>query len=138
MSAVCCYRADGSEARLAFGLRVGAYDTAALVQQLDLLPLVTDGEPVMVVWDNLNVHKSHDMAAFVAARDWLQVAYLPPYAPELNPVEGLWSNLKGQELANHCCRTTKELIATAQVGSFRLRRDQDLLFGFLHQTGLHL
>ncbi len=43
------------------------------------------------VWDNLNVHKSHDMRAFVAAQPWLEVAYLPPYAPELNPVEGLWA-----------------------------------------------
>jgi DDE superfamily endonuclease len=138
MSAICCYRLDGSEARLAFALRPGAYDTAALTEQLDLLPQVVDGEPVIVVWDNLNVHKSHAMRAFVATRDWLQVAYLPPYAPELNPVEGLWSNLKGGELANHACRTTQELIATAQVGSFRLRREQDLLVGFLHQTGLRL
>jgi transposase len=90
----------------------------------------------VVVWDNLNVHKSHDMRAFVAAQPWLEVAYLPPYAPELNPVEGLWANLKAIELANHACRTTHELVATAQVGSFRIRRDQQLLFGFLHHSGL--
>jgi hypothetical protein len=29
------------------------------------------------VWDNLNVHKSHDMRAFAAAQPWLEVAYLP-------------------------------------------------------------
>jgi transposase len=98
--------------------------------------VVLGGEPAVVVWDNLNVHKSHEMRAFVAAQPWLEVAYLPPYAPELNPVEGLWANLKGQELANHACRTTAELVATAQVGSFRIRRDQQLLFGFLHHSGL--
>jgi transposase len=62
----------------------------------------------------------------------------PPYAPQLNPAEGLWANLKSQELANHACRSTKELAATAQVGSFRVRRDQQLLLGFLHQTPLRL
>ena len=33
-------------------------------------------------------------------RHWLVVERLPAYAPELNPVEGLWSWLKGTELAN--------------------------------------
>jgi transposase len=90
------------------------------------------------VWDNLNVHKSHDMHAFVAGQAWLEVAYLPPYAPELNPTEGLWANLKARELANHGCRTAQELVGTAQVGSIRVRRDQQLLFGFLRHTGLEL
>lgn len=31
------------------------------------------------------------MRAYVAAQPWLEVAYLRPYAPELNPVEGLWA-----------------------------------------------
>jgi transposase len=90
MSAICCYRPDGSEARLAFGLREGAYDALSLVRQLDLLSSVLGGDPAIVIWDNLNVHKSHDMRAFVAAQAWLEVAWLPPYAPELNPAEGLW------------------------------------------------
>jgi hypothetical protein len=129
MSAICCYRPDGSEARLAFGLREGAYDAPSLVRQLDLLSSVLGGDPAIVIWDNLNVHKSHDMRAFVAAQAWLEVAWLPPYAPELNPAEGLWANLKSQELANHACRSTKELAAIAQVGSFRVRHDQQLLLG---------
>jgi hypothetical protein len=34
------------------------------------------------------------MADLIAARDWLTVCQLPPYAPELDPVEALWSHLK--------------------------------------------
>jgi DDE superfamily endonuclease len=33
-------------------------------------------------------------------RRWLKVERLPGYAPDLNPVETLWGNIKGQELAN--------------------------------------
>jgi transposase len=33
-------------------------------------------------------------------RHWLQVEWLPPYAPELNPVEYLWSHLNATYLAN--------------------------------------
>ena len=45
------------------------------------------GGPLVVVWDGLNTHVSHVMADLVAARDWLTVVRLPPYAHELNPVE---------------------------------------------------
>jgi hypothetical protein len=43
--------------------------------------------PIVVVWDNLNAHVSDAMADLIAARDWLTVYRLPPYAHELNPVE---------------------------------------------------
>jgi hypothetical protein len=56
----------------------------------------------------------------------------------LNPVEGLWANVKGGELANRCCQTAEEVIATAQVGMIRVRRDGELPFSFLRRTGLAL
>jgi transposase len=55
------------------------------------------------------------MRAWVRAQHaWLQVAYLPAYAPDLDPVEGLWANLKGVELANRACRSLEELAAAAE------------------------
>ena len=49
------------------------------------------GGPLVVVWDNLNTHVSAAMKELIAARDWLTVFQLPPYAHELNPVELVWS-----------------------------------------------
>jgi hypothetical protein len=40
------------------------------------------------------------MRAWVAEQDWLTLERLPTYAPELNPVELLWSSLTKRELAN--------------------------------------
>jgi transposase len=40
-----------------------------------------------VVRDGLNTHTSRAMRELVAARDWLTVFRLPPYASEMNPVE---------------------------------------------------
>jgi hypothetical protein len=45
------------------------------------------GGPLVVVWDGLNTHVSRAMRELVAARSWLRVYRLPPYASELNPVE---------------------------------------------------
>jgi transposase len=51
--------------------------------------------PLIVVWDNLNTHTSAAMREFAAAHQkWLTLVRLPAYAPELNPVEGVWANLK--------------------------------------------
>lgn len=52
------------------------------------------GGPIVLVWDNLNVHKAAGLREWAAAQDWLTIYYLPPYAPDLNPVEGIWSLLR--------------------------------------------
>ena len=95
-------------------------------------------QPTTVMWDNLGAHHARALQQWAATQPWLVVEYLPSYAPELNLVEGLWANLKGCELANRCCADRTELIARAQVGSIRVRRDPDLLRSFLAGTGLTL
>ncbi|MGW7754523.1 transposase [Streptomyces violaceusniger] len=54
----------------------------------------------------LSAHRSRDMRAWVAGQDWLTLERLPAYAPELNPVELLWSAIKTRELANHPATTS--------------------------------
>ena len=78
------------------------------------------GGPVVVVWDNLNSHVSATMAELVAARDWLTVYQLPPYAHELNPVELVWSHLK-RSLANLAKRNLPQLTTLVKT---RLKRMQ--------------
>lgn len=43
------------------------------------------GGPVVLVWDNLNTHVSRTMRELIAARLWLTVYQLPPYAPNSTP-----------------------------------------------------
>ena len=58
------------------------------------------------------------------------------YAPELNPVEGLWSWLKGNQLANLVCPTLREVIEQAELGIERARRTPQLAYSFLRRTRL--
>jgi transposase len=69
-------------------------------------------------------------------RSWLVVERLPAYAPDLNPVEALWSSLKGGELANLTGPTLAEVIAQAHRGIRRVRCTPHLAYSFLRQTGL--
>jgi transposase len=70
-------------------------------------------------------------------RDWLRAERLPAYAPELNPVEYLWANLKDVELANLPTTTLAE-VADAAQGIQRVCDSDDLVVGFLAHTGLTL
>jgi transposase len=58
--------------------------------------------PLLFVLDRWSVHRAA-VAHLVAQRPpWLvAVAWLPAYAPELNPVEQIWNHTKYRELANY-------------------------------------
>jgi hypothetical protein len=71
-------------------------------------------------------------------RHWLVVEPLPGYAPELNPVEALWSNLKGIELANLAAEALDEVTAAAERGIQRIRKTHHLAYSFLRHCGLSL
>jgi transposase len=93
------------------------------------------GDPVVLVWDNLNTHVSAAMAEIIAARPWLTVFRLPPYAHELNPVEPVWSHLK-RSLANLTKHNLAELTALVKTRLKRMQYRPALLAGFLASTGL--
>jgi putative transposase len=95
------------------------------------------GGPVVIVWDNLNTHVSEAMTGLVAARDWLTVYRLPPYAHELNPVEPVWSHLK-RSLANLAKRNLAQLTTLIKTRLKRMQYRPGLLDGFLASTGLDL
>jgi putative transposase len=95
------------------------------------------GGPLVVVWDNSNTHISHAMTALIAARDWLTVYRLPPYAHELNPVEPVWSHLK-RSLANLAKRNLTQLTTLIKTRLKRMQYRPGLLDGFLASTGLDL
>ena len=93
------------------------------------------GGPIVLVWDNLNTHAGAAMAELIAARPWLTVFRLPPYAHELNPVEPVWSHLK-RSLANLTKHTIGELTALVKTRLKRMQYRPALLIGFLARSGL--
>jgi hypothetical protein len=139
MAAALCYGSRGGGAQLAFHHQVGAYDTTTLIGALEGLRGFLGGQKATLVWDGLPAHRSHAMRAWLGRqRSWLVVEPLPGYAPELNPVEPLWANLKGVELANLAGERLDDVIAAAKRGIQRLRDTPHLAFSFLRYCGLSL
>jgi transposase len=92
------------EGKLFFHSQEGAINSADVVAFLGHLLREVSGRMV-IIWDGAPIHRSHLIQEFLAngAAQRLHLERLPAYAPELNPGEGLWQQLKGVELRNLCC-----------------------------------
>jgi transposase len=141
MAAALGYHASdaGRGPRLCFHVQQDSYDTASLIEVLTQLKAFYVGEQVVLLWDGLGAHWSHDMRAWLEGQQgWLEVERMPAYAPELNPVEFLWANLKGVELANFAGDQLVQVVDATERGIRRVCHDQQLVWSFLAHTGLAL
>ena len=86
--------------------------------------------PVIVVWDRGNNHRGPAIRQLLADFPRLTLEQLPPYAPQLNPVEQLWSWLKWNRLSNFAPRDTTHLEFTAFQELHEIRYDQHRLRSF--------
>lgn len=136
VAAVLAFAPDGSAAQVASSARPGAYDDTSSIAPIRQLRRQLGGDQATMVWDGLPSHRSRRMRAFLdTQRSWLVVERLPAYAPDLNPVEGPWGNLKGSELANLCVDAIAETGHHARRGARRIRKEKDLAFAFLRHAG---
>ena len=93
--------------------------------------------PLLVIWDRLPAHRSRLVGEFLdALENQIVIAYLPPYAPELNPVEYLWGHWKHHELPNVCPKDLWQLSEGARRTLRRMRRRPRLITAFWKQSSL--
>lgn len=67
-----------------------------------------------LVWDNLNAHRSKLVKELCVDHPRLHLHHLPPYAPDLNPVESYWCLSKYHRMANHAIDNVPDLHAEAK------------------------
>jgi len=124
--------------RLYFRLHAGRnIRTDEIVAFLKMLLEQLDA-PAIVVWDRLQVHRAKKVQALTASTPALRTVFLPPYAPELNPVEYLWAYLKLNPLANRAFFELAELATAARHSTRTVQRDQILLRSFVKHSPLSL
>ena len=137
ISVALAFRWNGRRTRLFFQTRPDSYNTESLIAFLRDLKREFRRRRVILIWDGLPAHRSREMTAFLRTqRSWLSVEGLPGYAPELNPAEQLWGNVKGRELANQCAENLTDVAAALRKGMARVRRRPSLAFSFLKHAGL--
>jgi transposase len=139
LAGALAYEPDGSDAHLIFQLRPGAYNDETLIEFLADVHGIERRRPILLIWDGLPSHRSRRMLEWVAGQhEWLRIERLPGYAPEVNPIEQVWGNVKSTELANLCSDSISDVATIADEGLDRIGRDAELCFAFLRHCGLRL
>lgn len=90
---------------------------------------------VIVIWDNGRCHKGDAMRAFLRRHKRIWLEALPPYAPELNPDEGVWNQTR-TVLANGRPDDPEELMASLEEALVSLAASQSKLRWCVHQSDL--
>jgi transposase len=75
-------------------------DTAAFIRFLQDLLLAYPSGKIALILDNSRIHHATELQPFLMRNPRLQLVFLPPYSPNLNPVEGLWLWLKADVVNN--------------------------------------
>jgi len=117
---------DGVQAPLALEGAVEAEAFGIHVEQV-LLPTLHGGE--IVVLDNLTCHK-HPRVRELIESAGAKVWYVPPYSPDFNPIEPMWSKIK-QILRSLAARTFEGLVKAVGIALGQVTL-QDLIGWFTH------
>ena len=135
--AALCVSPDRRRVRLYFQLLIDANFTAAAVLAF-LHQLARHLQaPFALVWDRSTTHRGLAIATFLDVVGAVQFAF-PAYAPELNPVEYVWSYLKTKPLANLACPDVDVLATVGRRHGRSLQRRPHLLRAFLRHSPLPL
>ncbi|MEU2856806.1 IS630 family transposase [Streptomyces syringium] len=144
LAALACYK-PGERSRLIYRPRVQGHHlgnqrgfTWQNYRDLLVRAHIQLGGPLVVIWDNLNVHRSAGIRAYAAEHGWLTIVYLPTYSPDLNPVEGIWSLLRRAVTANVVFTDRDQLVQAVRHGLRKIQRAPHLIDGCLAGTGLAL
>lgn len=94
--------------------------------------------PVHVVWDRGNTHKGEAIRKVLKDYPRLRLHWLPPYAPELNPVEFVWNHIKYGRTANFTPKDLAELEARVDNLMKEAKHDRERLESFFKAAKLDL
>lgn len=113
-------------------------DAAVVLSFLRQLATQLKGKPFFLIWDRLQAHRARVVQTFLSNGCAVGSAFLPAYAPELNPVEYVWSYLKVNPLANAALLGLASLTATTRHHARSLQRKDTLLRSFIRHSPLFL
>ena len=92
---------------------------------------------LLIIWDGAAIHRSKLVSDFLATtKGKILAERLPPYAPELNPVEYMWAHLKCHEIANLITTQAWELSFEATHALRRMRRRPSIIAACFSQAEL--
>jgi transposase len=124
-----------SAGRLLVHMQDHAYNGVDIACFLHWLWRILDSR-LAVIWDGAPIHQYKAVKALLAeTAGSIHLEQLPGYAPDLNPDESVWEQLKHVELANVVCHDQDELRRQLRRAIAHLRRRPDIIRGFIEHCG---
>jgi transposase len=137
MAALLVFTPKGNHPRVAFRLQAGSMKKEHFVEYLKDIKKMMRGRKLLLVWDGLAGHKAKIVTDWIRAqKSWLRVERYPGYAPELSPVEFLWSPIKTKDLAHVPPQGLPELTRRVRKAFRRIRDNKPLLKNCLRKAGV--
>lgn len=94
---------------------------------------------LILIWDNAPSHKSQTIKDYLSKQDdeqpkiWME--NIPPYSPELNPIEQVWAYLK-KKLSNQFFKNTSILRKAVEEELKKISQNKKLIISFFKQAEL--
>jgi transposase len=96
-----------------------------------------DGQ-IVLIWDRFQAHRARAVTRLIIECRRIHVEFLPPYAPELNPIEYVWGYWKNNPLANYAPNDLDALVVQARSGGRSIQRRRGLLKSLVRHAPFYL
>jgi transposase len=137
MAGLIVFTPQGNNPKMYFRLQPGAMDKHDFVAFLKDIKRELRGKKVLLIWDGLPAHRARVVTEYIdSQKSWLRVERYPAYAPELSPVEFLWSPMKTKDLAHLPPKGLAHLKRMVRRSFRRIRADKRLLQSCLRKAGV--
>ncbi len=90
--------------------------------------------PVLIVTDGHSAHTAKKVMKYLKREPrLLDIQLLPPYSPELNPVELVWGSLKSGRVGRMILRTKEAFLNAISSGLKSIQRTRKMILGFFRK-----
>jgi transposase len=87
------------------------------------------GRHAVVLMDGASWHQEHLSDDY----DNLSIIHIPPYSPELNPIEQVWSWMRQNEIANRCFKDYEDIVDKCSRAWNRFRSNKERVLSLCHR-----
>jgi transposase len=136
MAGLLLFTPKGNNPRMYFRLQPGSMDKHDFIDFLKDIKIELKGKKLLLIWDGLPAHRAKKVTDYIKSQEhWLRVERYPAYAPELSPVELIWSLMKTKDLSNLPPKGLKYLKRLVRKSFRRIKTDKVLLKNCLKKVG---
>lgn len=135
MAGLLIFTPKGNNPKIYFRLQSGSMNKYDFLDFLEDIKIELKGKKLLLIWDGLPAHRAKTVVNYIKSqKSWLRVERYPAYAPELSPVEFIWSPMKTKDLANLPPKGLKHLKRTVIKSFKRIGANKTLLKSCLRKA----